>query len=84
MLFNHDPNKRDLEIHFSEKRDKDSYTPLNFNVDNAETAVSQKHLGLVLDSKLDFNEYTNNKISKCNKIIVIMKNLLYFCCRKLY
>ena len=36
----------------------------------AQLTNSQKHLGLILDSKLDFNEYVNNKINKCNKIIV--------------
>ena len=29
--------------------------------------IAKKHL--VLDSKLDFNEHKNNKISKCNKFI---------------
>ena len=37
--------------------------------------ADQKHLGLVLDSKLDFNEHVNNKINKCNKSIGIMKKL---------
>ena len=33
-----------------------------------QTATSQKYLGLVLDSKLDFNEHMSNKINKCNKV----------------
>ena len=33
------------------------------------------NLGFVLDSKLDFIEYINNKISKCNKIIRVMRKL---------
>ena len=33
------------------------------------------HLGLVLDSKLDFTEQVNNKMSKCNESIGIMKKL---------
>ena len=74
MSFNPDPNKQAVEILFSKMHEKGNYPPLNFNGDNVQTAVSQKHLGLVLDSKLDFNERINNKINKCNKIIGIMKN----------
>ena len=40
---------------------------------NVQLATSQKHLGLVLDSKLDFNEHIENKINKCCKTIGIMK-----------
>ena len=58
MLFNPDPNKQAVEILFSKKQhEKDNYPPLNFNGDNVQTAISQKHLGLVLDYKLDFNEH---------------------------
>ena len=79
MLFNPGPNKQAAEILFSKKEhEKDNYPPLNFNGDNIQTAISQKHLGLVLDSKLDFNEHISNKINKCNKIIGIMKKLSLF------
>ena len=40
---------------------------------NQQTA--KKKLGLVLDSKFDFNEHVINKINKCNKSIGIMKKL---------
>ena len=42
---------------------------LRYNSPLAET------FGLILDSKLDFNEYIDNKINKCNKIIGITKRL---------
>ena len=82
MSFNPDPNKQAVEILFPKKHEKDNYPPLNFNGDNVQTAISQKHLGLVLDSKLDFNEHINNKINKCNKIIGIIKKLSLFLSRK--
>ena len=78
MLFNPDYNKQTVEILFSRKREKDNYLPLNFNGDNFQTVISQKHLGLVLDSELDFNKHISNKINKCNKIISIMKKLSLF------
>ena len=46
-----------------------------FNDNDVQSANSQKHLGLVLDSKLDFNEHVNSKINQCNKSIGIMKKL---------
>ena len=82
MLFNPDPNKQSVEMLFSKKTEKDNYPLLTFNGDNIQTAISQKHLGLVLDSKLDFNEDISNKISKYNKIIGIMKKLSLFLSRK--
>ena len=75
MLFNPDPNKQALEVHFSQKRDKENYSSLSFNGDVILSVPCQKHLGLILDSKLDFNEHINNKISKCNKIVGVMKKL---------
>ena len=75
MLFNPDPVKQAIEVCFSQKRYKVVYPPLKFNNSDVQSANSQKHLGLVLDSKLDFNEHVNNKISKYNKFIEIMKKL---------
>ena len=56
MPFNPDPNKQAVEILFSKKHEKNNYPPLNFNGDNVQAAIIQKHLGLVLDSKVNFNE----------------------------
>ena len=64
MLFNLDPNKQAAEILLSKKHEKENYPPLNFDGDNVQTAISQKHLGLALDSKLDFDEHISNRINK--------------------
>ena len=55
---------------------------MTFNGDNVQAVISQKQLGLLLDSKLDPDEHINNKINKCNKIIGIMKKLSLFLSRK--
>ena len=59
ILFNPDPDKHVSETLFSKKkkREKRNYPPLTLNGDNVKTTISQKHLGLVLDSKLNFNEH---------------------------
>ena len=75
MLFNSDPVKQAIKVFSSHKQGKVVYPPLQFNNDDIQSANTQKHLGLLLDSKLDFNEHVKNKINKCNKSIVIMKQL---------
>ena len=46
-----------------------------FNDTKVELATSQKHLGLILYSRIGFNEHIDNKINKCNRLIGIMKIL---------
>ena len=82
MSFNPDPNKQAIEVRFSNKRDKENYQPLQFNSSDVQIVDSHKHLGLILDSKLNFNEYTESKITKCNKIIGLMKKLSLILSRK--
>ena len=53
-----------------------------FNGNKVQLANSQKHLGLILDSKLDFNEHIDNKINKRNKVIGIMKRFSFILSRK--
>ena len=73
MSFNPDPNKQAIEVRFSNKHDKKNYLPLQFNSTDVQIADSQKHLGLISDSKLNFNEHI--EITKCNKINGLMKKL---------
>ena len=61
MSFNPDPNKQVIEVCFSNKPDKGNYPPFHFNSTNIQVADSQKHLGLVLDSKLNFNGHRERK-----------------------
>ena len=78
MSFNPDPNKQAIEVCFSNKRDRENYLPLQFNSSDVQIADSHKHLGLILDS----NEYIESKITKCNKIIGLMKKLSLILSRK--
>ena len=82
MSFNPDPNKQPTEVCFSNKRDKENYQPLQFNSTDVQIADSQKHLGLILDSKLNFNEHIESKITKCNEITRLMKKLSLILSRK--
>ena len=81
-MFNPDPSKQAIEICFSHKRDSENYPSLVFNDTKVQLANNQKHVGLILDSKLDFNEHIDNKMKKCNKIIGIMKRISLILSRK--
>ena len=80
--FNPDPTKQATEVCFSHKRGNVPHEPLTFNNNKIQSAPAQKHLGLILDSKLDFNQHMDDKINKCNKIIGTMRRLLVTLSRK--
>ena len=82
MSFNPDLNKEAIEVNFFKKRDKENYPLLQFSSTDVRIADSQKHLRLILDSKLGFNENIESKITKCNKIIGLMKKIFLVLSRK--
>ena len=60
---------------FSKKAKSNNSLSLTFNKTEVRTFQSQKHLGLILDERLNFTEHINSKISKCDKLIGIIKKL---------
>ena len=75
MSFNPDPNKQATEVLFSRKVNSDHHPKLTFNGNQVQRYSSQKHSGLILGNKLDFNKHLDEKINKCNKLIGMMKKL---------
>ena len=75
MAFNPDPNKQATEVIFSRKRKPVNHPALYFNDTPVATAPFQKHLGLILDEKLTFGHHLNEKISRANKGIGLIKRL---------
>ena len=73
--FNPDPKKQAQEVIFSRKRLKDCHPSVFFNDTIVEHSTSQKHLGIQLDEKLDFNAHIKEKISKTYRGIGIIKKL---------
>ena len=67
MSFNPGPNKQAIEVDFSIKRDKENYQLLQFNSSDIQIADSHKHLGLIIDSKLNFNEHIKRKLPNITK-----------------
>ena len=76
MSFNPDPNKQAQEDIFSRKLNKPNHPSLNFNNMVVIQSTTHKHLGMILDTKLDIQEYLKDKLSKISKTIGLLKKLL--------
>ena len=75
MSFNPDPSKQATEIVFSKKRSNTQLPALTFNNNILTPSDSHKHLGLILDRKLNFKNHLSEKISKANKGVGVIKRL---------
>ena len=75
MGFNLDISKQAHEVIFSRKRSVSSHPPLTFNNIPVARTNSQKHLGMQLDKKLNFEEQLKKVESNVNKTIGIIRKL---------
>ena len=75
MSFNPDPSKQAQEVLFSRKIQKTCHPSIYFNNKSVKQVRSQKHLGLILDSKLNFQEHLQNILNKVNKTIGLLRKL---------
>ena len=73
MQFNPDRNKQAQELYFSKKAGNQKSLDLTFNKNNVASSPSVKHLGMLLDSRLNFKEHVQSKTNKCYKIIGLIK-----------
>ena len=72
MVFNQDLNKQATEVYFTNRINLTNVPLLIFN-DNVVNGVdTHKHLGLILDNKLTFQNHVNENNSKANKGIDII------------
>ena len=75
MRLNPDPNKQAQEVIFSRKINKIDHPPLYFNQNLVKSSSTHKHLGMVLDTRLDFNLHLKNVQNKVNKAIGLLRKL---------
>ena len=73
MSFNPDPNKQAQEVIFSRKLNKPNHPSLNFNNTVVIQSTNHKHLGMILDTKLDFQEHLKDKLRKISKTIGLLR-----------
>ena len=82
MLFNPDPCKPAQEVVFSRKKKTQSHPAISLNNIQVERTSYQKHLGLLLDEKLNFKQHVDSAILKMNKGISVIKKLRHSLPRK--
>ena len=61
MQFNPDRNKQAQELYFSKKAGNQKSQDVTFNNSDMASSLSVKHLGVLLDSRLNFNEHAQSK-----------------------
>ena len=75
MRFNPDPKKQVQEVIFSRKISKIDHPLLYFNENLVKSSSTQKDLGMILDTKLDFSLHLKNVQSNVNKTIGLLRKL---------
>ena len=75
MSFNPDINKQAQEVVFCRRLQKSNHPSLRFNGTSFTQSEIQKHLGMFLDSKLDFKEHIQNVFNKVSKTTGLLRKL---------
>ena len=75
MNFNLDPSKQAQEVFFSCKLQKLSHSSIYFNNNGIEYVSSQKHLEMILDTEINFQEHIKKILTKVNKTIGLLRKL---------
>ena len=75
MSFNPDPTKQAVEVTFSKKRSPVNHPPIFFNEAPVKNVPEQRHLGIILDSKLSFASHIKTVISKSRQGIGMLRFL---------
>ena len=74
MLFNPDTNKPAQEVLYSRKKKTQNDPNISLKNVQVERVSHQKHLGIILDEKLNFKEHIDSTILKVNRGIAVIKN----------
>ena len=75
MNFNPDTSKQAQEVLFSRKVKVTAHPQLVSNNNPVHETATQKHLGMFLEFKLNFQEHFENMLNKVNKTIGLLRKL---------
>ena len=81
LTFNLDPSKQAHEVLFSNKVTKTNYSNIIFNGNTIQKSANQKHLGLILNEKLTFNDHITSKLTTVNKLTSTLRKLYHYMSR---
>ena len=73
--FNPDPKKQAQKVIFSRTINKTDHPPLYFNENLVKSSSTHKHLGMILDTKLDFSLHLKHVQKKANKTMKLLRKL---------
>ena len=57
------------------------HTDGKFNGNTVQNSANQKHLGLILDEKLTFNDYITSKLTAVSKLTSTLRKLYHYISR---
>ena len=81
MIFNPDPNKPTEKVIFSNKNSS-SHETVSYAGVEVTRVDYHKHLGFILDGKMNYTKHTDNKIAKANQGIRVIQRLYNYLPRK--
>ena len=73
MSFNPEPSKQAQEVIFMQKFQKKDYPPLYFNDSSVKETCKQKHLGMLLDFRLDFQGHWKSLVKKVHETVALLR-----------
>ena len=72
---NTEPTKQDQEIIFSKKKTVSIHLAVYFNNTLVNLTATHKHLGMIIDSKLSYENHLQSIFSRANKTIGLLRKL---------
>ena len=72
MSFNPEPSKQAQDVIFTRKLQKKKLPPLYFNDSSVKETCTQKHLGMLLVFRFDFQEHWKSLLKKVNKTVALL------------
>ena len=73
MIFNPDPTKQAQKIIFSRKTSQRHHPGLMFNNSIVNITSTHKHLGMIFDLKLSFDEHLKSVLKKISKTVGLLR-----------
>ena len=73
MSFNPESSKQVQEVIFTRKLQKIHYPSLFFNDSSVRLTCEKKQVAMLLDFKLDFQEYCKSLLKKVHKIVALLR-----------
>ena len=75
MKINPDPTKQVQEIIFNKKKTVSTHPVVYFNNTPVNSTATHEHLGMILDSKLSYENHLQSVFSRISKTIGLLRKL---------